>query len=154
MKPNARFPDAKVKAYWSSLERRCVVCKSTQDTVLHHILARLPQKLRQRDHRFVAILCAAHHNMGDDSVHLLGSEAAIQHRHGVDLVKIAVDNWEAFTNGGQRAPVILAPAWRAFSSQSSGTQGREGEYRKGEGGDTERAEESGEGKRLGSEGRG
>src|SRR3546814_16734534 len=62
MKPNARFPDAKVKAYWSSLERRCVVCKSTQDTVLHHILARLPQKLRQRDHRFVAILCAAHHN--------------------------------------------------------------------------------------------
>src|SRR3546814_7087570 len=80
MKPNARFPDAKVKAYWSSLERRCVVCKSTQDTVLHHILARLPQKLRQRDHRFVAILCAAHHNMGDDSVHLLGSEAAFQHR--------------------------------------------------------------------------
>src|SRR3546814_16456686 len=72
---------------WSSLERRCVVCKSTQDTVLHHILARLPQKLRQRDHRFVAILCAAHHNMGDDSVHLLGSEAAFQHRHGVDLVK-------------------------------------------------------------------
>src|SRR3546814_10159480 len=52
--------------YWSSLERRRVVCKSTQDTVLHHILARLPQKLRQRDHRFVAILCAAHHNMGDD----------------------------------------------------------------------------------------
>src|SRR3546814_2378968 len=96
MKPNARFPDAKVKAYWSSLERRCVVCKSTQDTVLHHILARLPQKLRQRDHRFVAILCAAHHNMGDDSVHLLGSEAAFQHRHGVDLVQIAVDNWEAF----------------------------------------------------------
>src|SRR3546814_7688390 len=78
MKPNARFPDAKVKAYWSSLERRCVVCKSTQDTVLHHILARLPQKLRQRDHRFVAILCAAHHNMGDDSVHLLGSEAAFR----------------------------------------------------------------------------
>src|SRR3546814_19069184 len=66
MKPNARFPDAKVKAYWSSLERRCVVCKSTQDTVLHHILARLPQKLRQRDPRFVAILCAPHPNMGDD----------------------------------------------------------------------------------------
>src|SRR3546814_18037600 len=117
MKPNARFPDAKVKAYWSSLERRCVVCKSTQDTVLHHILARLPQKLRQRDHRFVAILCAAHHNMGDDSVHLLGSEAAFQHRHGVALVQIAVDNWGAFTNGCQSAPVFLAPSWRAFSIQ-------------------------------------
>src|SRR3546814_17165733 len=89
MKPNARFPDAKVKAYWSSLERRCVVCKSTQDTVLHHILARLPQKLSQRDHRFVAILCAAHHNMGDDSVHLLGSVAAFQHRPGVELMQIA-----------------------------------------------------------------
>src|SRR3546814_17313604 len=64
MKPNARFPDAKVKAYWSSLERRCVVCKSTQDTVLHHILARIPQKLRQRDNRCVAILCRSEASSG------------------------------------------------------------------------------------------
>src|SRR3546814_12126925 len=96
MKPNARFPDAKVKAYWSSLERRCVVCKSTQDTVLHHILARLPQKLRQRDHSFVAILCAAHHNMGDDSVHLLGSEAAFrseERRVGKECVSTFRSRW-------------------------------------------------------------
>src|SRR3546814_1579634 len=73
--------------------------------------------------------------MGDDSVHLLGSEAAVKHRHGVDLVQIAVDNWEAFTNCGQSAPVILAPAWRAFSSQCSGTEGHAGYYRKGSGGD-------------------
>src|SRR3546814_9985083 len=33
------------------------------------------------------------------------------------------------------APVILAPAWRAFSSQCSGTEGHAGYYRKGSGGD-------------------
>src|SRR3546814_11274908 len=60
MKPNARFPDAKVKAYWSSLDRRSAVCNSTQDTVLHHILARLPQKLSRTDHRFVVFLYSAH----------------------------------------------------------------------------------------------
>src|SRR3546814_19209961 len=81
MKPNARFPDAKVKAYWSSLERRCVVCKSTQDTVLHHILARLPQKLPPRDHRFVAILCADNPKLGDDRLQLLGNAAAFPHWH-------------------------------------------------------------------------
>src|SRR3546814_18575094 len=74
MKPNARFPDAKVNAYWSSLERRCVVCTSPQDTVLHHILARLPQNLRPRDNRFVAILRAALPNPGHDRAPLIVCE--------------------------------------------------------------------------------
>jgi len=92
IKANGRFPDKHVKEYWNSLERRCVVC-GAGDTVIHHILARLPQKMRQRDHRYVAVLCASHHNMGDTSVHLLGSEAAFQEATGVDLVAIAIENW-------------------------------------------------------------
>lgn len=96
MKANARFPSKHEERYWQSLERRCVACGATQDTVIHHILARIPQKQRQRDHRFVVRLCATCHNMGTDSVHLLGSEEAFQHRHGVDLVAIAVDNWGRF----------------------------------------------------------
>lgn len=95
MKAHGRFPDSHVKEYWSGLERRCVVC-GAGDTVIHHILARLPQKVRQRDHRYVAVLCAAHHNMGDTSVHLLGSEAAFQESTGIDLVAIAIENWSAF----------------------------------------------------------
>ncbi|WP_156028982.1 hypothetical protein [Sphingobium sp. DC-2] len=93
MKAKGRFPDRLVKDYWSSLERRCVVC-GAGDTVIHHILARLPQKTRQRDHRYVAVLCASHHNMGDASVHLLGSEAKFQEATGVDLIAIAVKSWE------------------------------------------------------------
>src|SRR3546814_20251954 len=65
MKPHARFPDAKVKDSWPSLARRCVVCNSTPDTVLHPLLARLPQKLRQPDNRFVAIIVkSADHRVG------------------------------------------------------------------------------------------
>lgn len=92
IKANGRFPDGHVKEYWNNLDRRCVVC-GAGDTVIHHILARLPQKVRQRDHRYVAVLCARHHNMGDTSVHLLGSEAAFQEETGVDLVAIAIENW-------------------------------------------------------------
>lgn len=92
VKANGRFPDKHAKEYWNSLDRRCVVC-GARDTVIHHILARLPQKVRQRDHRYVAVLCARHHNMGDTSVHLLGSEAAFQEETGVDLVAIAIENW-------------------------------------------------------------
>lgn len=96
MKPNHRYPSKHEERYWASLERRCVACGTAQDTVIHHILARIPQKVRQRDHRFVVRLCATCHNMGTDSVHLLGSEEAFQHRRGVDLVAIAVENWERF----------------------------------------------------------
>lgn len=97
MKVNARFPSKHEERYWNTLEKRCVACGATEDTVIHHILARIPQKTRQRDHRFVVILCAMGcHNFGPDAVHTLGSEAAFFHRTGVDLVKIAVDNWSAF----------------------------------------------------------
>lgn len=96
MKANARFPSKHEERYWSTLEKRCVACGATEDTVIHHILARIPQKTRQRDHKYVCRLCPDCHNMGDHSVHLLGSEERFQHRRGVDLVKIAVDNWERF----------------------------------------------------------
>ena len=96
VKVKGRFPDRLVKEYWNSLERRCVVC-GAGDTVIHHILARLPQKARQRDHRYVAVLCATGcHNFGPHSVHMLGSEAKFQEVTGVDLVAIAITNWEAY----------------------------------------------------------
>lgn len=95
VKAKGRFPDANVHRYWETLERRCVVC-GAGDTVIHHILARLPEKVRQRDHRFVAVLCPTHHNMGDTSVHMLGSEAAFQKATGVDLVDIARENWNRY----------------------------------------------------------
>jgi hypothetical protein len=97
MKANARFPSKHEERYWASLPKVCVACGAT-DTVIHHILARIPQKVRQRDHRFVVRLCATGcHNFGPDAVHTLGSEAAFFHRAGVDLVKIAVANWESFS---------------------------------------------------------
>lgn len=92
VKAKGRFPDNHVKEYWNSLERRCVVC-GAGDTVIHHILARLPQKVRQRDHRYVAVLCARHHNAGPGSIHGEGTEAKFQEVTGVDLVAIAIENW-------------------------------------------------------------
>ena len=96
MKANARFPSKHEERYWASLDKCCVAC-GAGETVIHHILERIPQKVRQRDHRFVVRICPACHNMGTDSVHRLGSEELFKHRHGVDLVTIAVDNWERFS---------------------------------------------------------
>lgn len=95
IKANGRFPDKHVKEYWNSLERRCVVC-GAGDTVIHHILARLPEKVRQRDHRFVTVLCLRHHNDGPGSIHGEGTEAKFQEVTGVDLVAIARTNWSAY----------------------------------------------------------
>jgi len=95
IKAKGRFPDSHVKEYWNSLERRCVVC-GAGDTVIHHILARLPEKMRQRDHRFVAVLCNRHHNAGPGSIHGEGTEAKFQEVTGVDLVAIARTNWSAY----------------------------------------------------------
>lgn len=99
IKPKGRFADRHVTAYWSSLERRCVVCGAgtgPEDTNIHHILARLPEKVRQRDHRFVVVLCLRHHNGGPGSVHGEGTEAKFQELTGIDLVAIARENWNAY----------------------------------------------------------
>lgn len=99
VKPNGRFADSHVRTYWESLVRRCVVCGAgtgPEDTNIHHILARLPEKERQRDHRFVVVLCLRHHNAGPGSVHGEGTEAKFQELTGVDLVEIARTNWSNF----------------------------------------------------------
>lgn len=97
MKANARFPSKHEERYWSSLPQVCVGCGATESIVVHHILFNHPMKVRRRDHRLVVKLCATGcHNFGPDAVHTLGSEELFKHRTGVDLVKIAVDNWEAF----------------------------------------------------------
>jgi len=95
IKAKGRFPDSHVKEYWNSLDRRCVVC-GAGDTVIHHILARLPEKVRQRDHRFVAVLCVRHHNSGPGSIHGEGTEAKFLEVTGCDLVAIARTNWSAY----------------------------------------------------------
>lgn len=89
-------PDAEAKRYWATLADICDGCGKHGDTVVHHILADAPCKGGRRDHMLVVKLCAGCHNMDTHSVHLLGSEAAFQRVHGVDLVAIAVerrDEW-------------------------------------------------------------
>jgi hypothetical protein len=88
-------PGAAVKAYWSQLPDRCVCC-GRPGTIVHHILANAPGKHGRRDHWLVVRLTPWCHNMGDASVHLLGSEAKFQAVHGVDLVAVAVANRDAW----------------------------------------------------------
>jgi len=96
VKAKGRFATDHVKRYWETLERKCVCCGRTDDTIIHHILAPMAEKLRKRDHRFVTVLCPACHNMSDASVHLLGSEALFLEKTGVDLVEVARRNWSKF----------------------------------------------------------
>ena len=71
----------------------CLGCGCHKDIVLHHIM-HAPGKTKRRDHRYVARLCAQCHNMGNRSVHLLGSERAFLDATGVDLVAWAVAQWD------------------------------------------------------------
>lgn len=70
----------------------CVVTGASE-VVLHHIM-KCPGKTKRRDHRFVVGLVPELHNMGDQSVHALGSEARFLEVHGHDLAAIAVREWE------------------------------------------------------------
>ena len=88
-------PDAEAKRYWDSLADICEGCGRHGDTVVHHIMADAPCKGGRRDHMLVVKLCAGCHNVDTHSVHLLGSEAAFQRVHGVDLVGIAVERRDA-----------------------------------------------------------
>lgn len=96
VKAKGRFPTTHHKRYWDSLDRQCAVCGRMDATVIHHILAPMVEKMRPRDHRFVAVLCPQHHNMGNISVHLLGSEEAFRDVTGIDLVEVARANWSKF----------------------------------------------------------
>lgn len=88
-------PGPSVKAYWSQLPDACVCC-GKPGTVVHHILSDVPGKIGRRDHWLVVRLTPWCHNIGDASVHLLGSEAKFQAVTGVDLVSIAVANRDAW----------------------------------------------------------
>jgi hypothetical protein len=89
--PVATSPSAEQVAYWQSLPASCVVCRGV-DAIIHHLLSPLPEKTSRRDHWYVVRLCPQCHNMGTQSVHLLGSESAFKRVHGVDLVAIAQRN--------------------------------------------------------------
>lgn len=96
-KPVASPPSPEQEAYWQSLPASCVVCRGV-DAIIHHILSPLPEKIGRRDHWFVVRLCPQCHNMGTQSVHLLGSERAFQRVHGIDLTRVAQNNlalWRA-----------------------------------------------------------
>lgn len=82
---------AAAKEYWDSLPDTCVALRSP-GAVIHHIMADAPGKVGRRDHMLVVKLSPIVHNMGTRSVHMLGSEAAFDRVHGVDLVAIAVRN--------------------------------------------------------------
>lgn len=83
------MPSAAVKRYWEWLPRTCVVCGA--EAVIHHIMHVNFQRI-SKDDMLVAPLCPAHHNMGKDSVHLLGGERQFLAHHGIDLVQWAVLN--------------------------------------------------------------
>lgn len=74
----------------------CIACGRTP-TVLHHIM-KCAGKTKRRDHRFVARLCPQCHNMGDKSVHLLGSERRFKEVWGIDLAAWATNQWTQTLN--------------------------------------------------------
>jgi hypothetical protein len=96
----SRGPNAEEKRYWDSLPKRCVACPERATVVIHHIMADIAGKRARRDHRFVVVLCPTCHNMGTNSVHLLGSEEEFQRVRGTDLVTIAIIGWEKFGGAG------------------------------------------------------
>jgi hypothetical protein len=100
MKPRAsEGPTEDQLRFWESLRfypdgrnRPCQCGCGKVGEAIHHLLARAPGKGKRRDHNFVVILAHACHNGRSDSVHGLGSEAAFERVHGVDLVAVAVEN--------------------------------------------------------------
>jgi hypothetical protein len=75
----------------------CLVCHGP--AVVHHVRER-GHGLEARDDRFVTPLCSLHHNMGNDSIHLLGSNAKFLEVHGIDLAREADWLWTISVNEG------------------------------------------------------
>ena len=75
----------------------CCVCQGP--AVVHHV-TELGHGRITRDDRFIVALCALHHNMGNDSIHLLGSNARFFEVHGIDLAKEADFEWTLSVNEG------------------------------------------------------
>ena len=93
IKEREERPTLEQRRFWDSLPSICQACGAL-GAIIHHLMAPAPGKVRRRDHWFIVRLCPSDHNMGDDSVHLLGSEAKFLAVRGVDLVAIAVANLE------------------------------------------------------------
>lgn len=68
----------------------CVVCK--QPAVPHHVNERGHGR-ETKDDRWIVGLCPIHHNMGDDSYHMLGSNTLFYQAHGIDLIREAAEQW-------------------------------------------------------------
>lgn len=75
----------------------CLVCHGP--AVIHHVNERGHGR-ETKDDRYVTPLCALHHNMGNDSIHLLGSNARFFQVHGIDLAKEADWLWTLSVNEG------------------------------------------------------
>lgn len=93
MKPRAKAAPTKIERF--HLDRiaamGCVVTGAP--AVVHHVM-HMPGKRRRRDHRYVVPLSPELHNMGDASVHSLGSEEAFRLLHQIDLVEWATTQWK------------------------------------------------------------
>lgn len=99
MKPKAAAdPTGEQRRYWLWLRERgqCEACRTSVDLVIHHLLSPARGKVGRRDHWFVVLLCPMCHNMGTQSVHLLGSEAQFYRRHGVNLISTSVARLEEY----------------------------------------------------------
>lgn len=97
MKAKTVEPDAEARSYHAWLRenvQRCEACGYFGRLAIHHILPSAA-----RDHWNVVRICHPCHNGRTDSVHLLGSEAKFQERHGIDLVAIARQRLKEYLNG-------------------------------------------------------
>ena len=75
----------------------CLVCNGP--AVVHHV-TELGHGRITRDDRYIVPLCALHHNMGNDSIHLLGSNARFREVHGIDLARESDWLWTLSVNEG------------------------------------------------------
>jgi hypothetical protein len=91
----------KAKAPPSAIEQRhmdrvgqmpCFAC-GRRPIELHHIM-HMPGKKTRRDHRYIVPLCGYCHRDGKHGVHGMGSERIFKDVLRVDLVKMAVREWD------------------------------------------------------------
>lgn len=92
MKPRtARAPTAAERRHLNRVAAEgCLVCGA--DAEIHHV--KVPGRIGNRDHRFVAPLCPEHHR-GNTGIHGLGSDHLFEVMHDINLKEWAVTAWEA-----------------------------------------------------------